>query len=162
MAVKIVNQILSKSFVSTSISDKGLLRHAVKALRFSYSPYSKFKVGAAVLQSNGAIILGANIENASYPLCLCAERTALAHAHMQSPSIKIQAIAIVCKSASQILSEPGYPCGACRQVISEFESKQKSPIKIIVGNVSMKNIQSFDSINFLLPYSFNGSFLKES
>lgn len=78
MASKIANRNSKKSDINSIASDKSLLKHAVRALRFSYSPYSKFAVGAAILKSNGAIYLGANIENASYPLCLCAERTALA------------------------------------------------------------------------------------
>ncbi|MEP7323283.1 MAG: cytidine deaminase [Saprospiraceae bacterium] len=159
MPTKIVNQIPIKK-KHRLVTDKALFNSAIKALKYAYAPYSKFKVGAAVLLSDQTIQLGANIENASYPLCLCAERTALSHAHMVNPRAKILAIAVVCKNHSHDLVEPGYPCGACRQVISEFEFKQKSPIRIIVGTLNKKLMQRFDGIQALLPYSFSGSVLE--
>ncbi|MBK7371255.1 MAG: cytidine deaminase [Saprospiraceae bacterium] len=160
MASKIANRNSKKSDINSIASDKSLLKHAVRALRFSYSPYSKFAVGAAILKSNGAIYLGANIENASYPLCLCAERTALAHAHISAPGGKIWSIAVVCSSEDHPIPGPAFPCGACRQVISEFEDKQGAPIRVIVGMKDGSQIKSFDSIKELLPHSFNGQFLK--
>jgi cytidine deaminase len=156
---KIVNQIAIKK-ERRLITDKVLFNYAIKALKYAYAPYSKFKVGAAVLRADQTVQIGANIENASYPLCLCAERTALSHAHMVNPQIKIMAIAVVCKNQTHELTEPGYPCGACRQVISEFEFKQGSPIRIIVGTLNKKVIYRFDGIQSLLPYSFNGSVLE--
>ena len=159
MPAKIVNHATNKRNFR-NITDKQLFNHAIKALKYSYAPYSKFKVGVAILHEDGKIQLGANIENASYPLCLCAERTAISHAHMVNPVMKIRGMAVVCKSNTHQLSEPGYPCGACRQVISEFEFKQGSPIRIIVGTLDKKIIRSFESIHELLPYSFNASLLK--
>lgn len=159
MRTKIVNHPTRKTKPFSHEVDIQLIDQAIKALKTSYAPYSKFKVGAAILLADRSVALGSNIENASYPLCLCAERTALAHAHMLSPGMQIVAIAVVCKSSKIQLKEPGYPCGACRQVISEFEYKQASPIRILVSTVDKKVIKAFDSIQDLLPHSFNGNFL---
>ncbi len=136
------------------------MKQAIKALAWSYSPYSKFKVGVAILKSDGKIYQGANLENAAYPLCLCAERTAIAHAHMAAPLHHILALAVVCKSETTTLNEPGFPCGACRQVISEFEDLQGTPIRLIVGNAELTSMLGFNSIKDLLPHSFDASFLK--
>lgn len=156
MKTKIANK---KSIKIKAFNDTKLLRSAHKALGLSYSPYSHFAVGAAVLKSNGKIYLGANIENASYPLCLCAERSAIAHAHSSAPKSNILAIAVVAKSDSVKTSKAVSPCGACRQVISEFEEKQKSPIRIILGNDEDTDRMTFSSIKDLLPYSFNSNYL---
>ena len=139
--------------------DRNLFKQAQRALKYSYSPYSGFLVGVAVLNETGAIYIGTNIENASYPLCLCAERTALAHAYMSDPKKKIIALAVVCKNPKHELKEPGYPCGACRQVINEVEDKQKSPIRIIVGTTAGKELRAFQSIKEILPHSFGAKFL---
>lgn len=156
MATKIVNK---KSLKAKGFTDRRLLKSALKALTLSYSPYSKFAVGAAVLKANGKIYLGANIENASYPLCLCAERSAIAHAHSSASKSKIIAIAVIAKSKSINIAKAVSPCGACRQVISEFEELQRSPIRIILGNNDGANIMTFESIKQLLPYSFDAKFL---
>ena len=90
-----------------------LVKAAVAARELSYSPYSKFKVGAALLCKDGKVFLGANIENSSYPLCMCAERNALYHAMMNGYKKEdFLALAIVAET-----NEPCSPCGACRQVI---------------------------------------------
>ncbi|MDZ4709627.1 MAG: cytidine deaminase [Saprospiraceae bacterium] len=141
-------------------SDRHLFKQAQRALKYSYSPYSGFSVGVAVLNETGAIYIGTNIENASYPLCLCAERTALAHAYMSDPKKKIVALAVVCKNPKHELTEPGYPCGACRQVINELEDKQKSPIRILVGTTAGKELNAFQSIKEILPHSFGSKLLK--
>jgi cytidine deaminase len=93
----------------------GLLSDARKATNFSYSPYSNFRVGAAVLAENGKIYTGCNVENASYGLTICAERVAVSNAVSQGVK-SIKAIAIYCDDNKEICT----PCGACRQVIYEF------------------------------------------
>lgn len=143
-----------------SAEDRKLFKEAQRALRWSYSPYSGFSVGVSVLNESGDVYLGTNIENASYPLCLCAERTALAHAYMSDPKKKILALAVVCKNPKHELTEPGYPCGACRQVINELEDKQRSPIRIIVGTTRGKALKAFKSVKELLPHSFNSKLLE--
>ena len=94
---------------------ENLLKMAKDASKSSYSPYSNFPVGAAVLYENGKTYLGCNVENASYGLSLCAERNAISSAIAQNEGSKIKAIAIY--SPCQTLC---MPCGACRQWISEF------------------------------------------
>jgi cytidine deaminase len=93
-----------------------LLRSAKKVMKNAHAPYSKFRVGAAVLLSNGKIFAGCNVENASYGMTNCAERTAIFSAVAQlGPKIEIRAVAVVNDHGV-----PCSPCGACRQVIYEF------------------------------------------
>ncbi|HXR16158.1 MAG TPA: cytidine deaminase [Terriglobales bacterium] len=96
--------------------DQRLLRAARKAMKHAYAPYSQFKVGAALLTSKGEVFPGCNVENASYGMTNCAERTAIFSAIAQSgPDLNIRAIAVVNDQGV-----PCSPCGACRQVIYEF------------------------------------------
>ena len=120
-----------------------LLDLASDAAKNSYSPYSKFKVGACVLFEDGKTYTGCNVENASYGLTLCAERTAIASAIADGQKSKIFAIAIFSPNAKLC-----YPCGACRQWITEF-CKDAS----VIVEDSQGNPQSI-SIKELLPHSF--------
>ena len=95
-----------------------LLDRAVSASENSYSPYSSFRVGAALLAKNGQIFTGCNIENSSYSLTICAERTAFFKAVSEDVT-EFEAIAIV-GSADEDFTEPCCPCGACLQVMTEF------------------------------------------
>ena len=98
------------------MKNKSLLKYALEALKNSYSPYSNYKVGAAVLLKNGKIVKGTNIENASYGLTNCAERSALFTTYgLGYRKEDILGIAI-----ASLSSEPASPCGACRQVINEL------------------------------------------
>ena len=97
-----------------------LVAKAIEARELSYSPYSNFKVGAALLTKDGKVFLGANIENSSYPLCMCAERNALYHAMMNG--YKKEDFVALALSADT--DGPCSPCGACRQVISELFPKE--------------------------------------
>jgi cytidine deaminase len=93
-----------------------LEEHARSAAQQSYSPYSGFKVGAALRLTNGEIVTGTNVENVSYGLTICAERSALVRAVSQfGPAIRIEAVAVA--NLNQAASPP---CGACRQMLSEF------------------------------------------
>jgi len=93
-----------------------LLQSAKKAMKKAYAPYSKFRVGASILLSNGKILSGCNVENASYGMTNCAERTAIFSAVAElGPKIDIRAVSIVNDQGL-----PCAPCGACRQVIYEF------------------------------------------
>ena len=93
-----------------------LLRSAKTVMKNAHAPYSKFRVGAAVLLSNGKIVSGCNVENASYGMTNCAERTAIFSAVAQlGPKIEIRAVSVVNEQGV-----PCSPCGACRQVIYEF------------------------------------------
>lgn len=138
--------------------EKELLAKAKEATKDAYAPYSNFQVGAACLLENGKIIKGSNFENASYPLCLCAERTALAAIHSQYTDQKVLSIAVTASNESKKIDQPISPCGACRQVILEFEKRQSAPIKLILQGESGP-VLTFTSIKELLPLSFDGDFL---
>lgn len=137
---------------------KSLLTTALNYLNVAYAPYSKFQVGAAVLTEDGQIFGGANFENASYPLCMCGERNALYHARMASPASIPIAVAITAKTPNQELIKPVMPCGACRQVILEFEYTYGKDIAIYLLTNNNK-VFKVKSIKDLIPYSFDGSFL---
>jgi len=126
-----------------------LLAKAEEAANGAYAPYSKFKVGAAVLLENGKIVTGSNQENASYPLGLCAERVALFAASAQHPGIKITGIAVTASSEN-----PVSPCGACRQVMAEYESLHKNQMRILLKGTSEKIIAA-DGVKNLLPLMFS-------
>ena len=113
----------------------------------AYVPYSNFKVGAAVLTSGGEIYTGCNVENASYGLCICAERAAIFKAVSEGES-ELVAIAIIADT-----KEPVSPCGACRQVMAEF-----GITKIIMCN--LHDEQYIATLEELLPYSFTASSIK--
>jgi cytidine deaminase len=100
----------------TAVTRERLFRAARKAMKNAYAPFSKFRVGAAILTSTGRVFAGCNVENSSYGLTNCAERTAIFSAIAEKgPKLKIQAVAVVNDHGV-----PCSPCGACRQVIYEF------------------------------------------
>ena len=128
-----------------------LVTKAIEARNLSYSPYSKFKVGAALLCKDGKVFVGANIENSSYPLCMCAERNALYNAMMNGyKKSDFVSLAIAADT-----DEPCSPCGACRQVISElFPRDGQIILSNLKGNTRETNIEE------LLPLAFSGDDLK--
>ncbi|PKQ44796.1 cytidine deaminase [Confluentibacter flavum] len=131
-----------------------LMNKAIIARTKAYAPYSKFKVGAAILLDNGKIVTGNNQENVSYPSGLCAERTAIYYAGAEYPDSKILKMAITAASSNQITKNPIPPCGACRQTIAEYEVKQDSPIEIyFMGEVG--SIMKSNSLGNLLPLLFD-------
>jgi cytidine deaminase len=119
-----------------------LVKEAKKARKKAYTPYSKFKVGAAVLSGDGKIFTGCNIENASFGLAVCAERVAIFKAISEGSS-KFEAIAVIGDT-----DKPCSPCGACRQVISEFGED----IPLIMAN--LKGDVKIIKIKELLPEAF--------
>jgi cytidine deaminase len=134
-----------------------LILAATKALDTAYAPYSKFKVGAALLMEDGSIVTGSNQENAAYPSGLCAERVAFFTAGSQFPNKKIISIAI---TTSYPMDQPIAPCGACRQVMAEYELKQNTPITMIL-HASEQNIYVLESCRNMLPLYFSGEWLKK-
>jgi cytidine deaminase len=137
-------------------TDQQLMQEAKLALKKSYSPYSKFKVGAAALVDGGKIVTGANMENAAYPMCICAEGVVLSSVESAFPGQKINTIAITAKSSSIKLLTPPTPCGACRQLISEKENRQGAPIRVILFAEDTE-IYLIQTIKDILPFSFDGS-----
>ena len=132
---------------SAAGAGSSLLERAREARNQSYSPYSKFAVGAALLLSNGRVVTGANVENASYGLTSCAERNAVFHAISAGylkGDIHIEEVAVVADSP-----EPVAPCGACRQVLAEFCSRD-TPVHL--GNLRGQVKET--SLEKLLPYAF--------
>ena len=135
-----------------------LMNSAIAIRKKAYAPYSKFRVGAAILLDNGEIILGSNQENAAYPSGLCAERVAIFYAGANFPDAKILKIAISATSDVNVNKTPIPPCGSCRQSIAEYESKQESPIEMyFMGEIGA--IYKSDSLKNLLPFSFDKHFL---
>ncbi len=135
-----------------------LMETAHAALEDSYAPYSNFKVGAALLLDNGQVVKGANQENAAYPMCLCAERVALGGAASRFPGQVVQAMAITVHNPKKKIAQPAAPCGACRQVISETEDRQKRPITLLLQG-SEGEVYLIESGKALLPLSFHGGYL---
>ncbi len=135
-----------------------LMQSAIETRENAYAPYSKFKVGAAILLENNEVIVGSNQENASYPSGLCAERTAIYYAGAKYPKAKILKMAITASSQNQVTDSPIPPCGACRQSISEYEIKQDQPIEIYFMGATGKVVKSHSLAN-LLPLGFDRSFL---
>ena len=141
--------------------ENALLNQALIAIDGSYAPYSEFHVGAAVLLENGEIIMGSNQENAAYPSGLCAERVAIFHAKSKYPELKVKAIAITASSDNFITKSPITPCGACRQVIAETESRQHEKVRIVMkGQEGL--VQVVNGIENLLPLMFKEDQLKKS
>jgi cytidine deaminase len=134
-------------------TDKNLLDAARKAAMQAYNPYSQFFVGCAILLDNQQIVTGFNIENAAYSVCICAERTTLSAALTQHPTAKIIALAVSTYQQNNANNQPTYPCGVCRQFISECEDKNETVFPIIVGGQTGQ-VNVFASIKQLLPFSF--------
>ncbi|HLA55327.1 MAG TPA: cytidine deaminase [Flavobacterium sp.] len=135
-----------------------LMEQAINIRKKAYAPYSKFRVGAAIFLDNGKVVLGSNQESAAYPSGLCAERVAIFQAGAVYPEAKILKIAISAASDVNPTEAPIPPCGACRQSISEYEIKQKSPIEIyFMGETG--GVYKSDSLKNLLPFMFDKNFL---
>ncbi|WP_347050361.1 cytidine deaminase [Flavobacterium olei] len=135
-----------------------LMNQAVEVRKKAYAPYSKFRVGAALLLDNGKIILGSNQENAAYPSGLCAERTAIFYAGSAYPEAKILKMAITAASDTNPTQAPIPPCGSCRQSIAEYEIKQDTPIEIyFMGEIG--EVYKSSSLKNLLPLMFDKKFL---
>ncbi len=133
------------------MDNKKLLVAAVAAMNRSYSPYSNFKVGAALLCKSGKIYTGCNIENAAYSETICAERTALFEA-VKNDEFEFECLCVIGGKNGKI-TDYCFPCGSCRQVLSEFCANS---FKVLLFNGSeFKHLTLGD----LLPFSFGGSVL---
>ncbi|NPA45422.1 MAG: cytidine deaminase [Chlorobi bacterium] len=138
-------------------SEQILIKKSKEAVKNAYAPYSKFNVGAAVLLENGEIITGTNQENAAYPSGLCAERVAIFYANSKYPDVAIKSLAVTAFYNEEYIENPLPPCGACRQVIVESETRFKKPIKIYL--VSKEKITVIEDAKSLLPLNFDENFL---
>lgn len=133
--------------------DQALVAAALEAQKGSYSPYSDFQVGAALQLANGVIVKGANQENIAYPSGLCAERVAMFWAGANYPDVPMDTLAIAGSDHGVLCESPASPCGACRQVMAEYEKKHGQPLKIIL--VGDKLIRKFPCVEALLPFIFD-------
>ncbi len=136
-----------------SLEDQRLVAAALEAQKGSYSPYSRFQVGAALLLEDGTVIQGANQENIAYPSGLCAERVAMFAAGSHYPGVAMETLAIAGSDHGVLCESPASPCGACRQVMAEYQKKQDKPMKVIL--VGSKRIRKFFCIDDLLPFIFD-------
>ena len=137
--------------IPISAAEQRYLRDlAAAAARNSYSPYSHFRVGAALLLENGSIVTGCNVENCSYRLTSCAEQAAIARAVSEhGPSIRLRAVAV-----ANLNSSASMPCGACRQTLSEFGGDE-----VVVLYPGEDGSEESTTIGALLPHAFRMQFL---
>ncbi|MDR2844212.1 MAG: cytidine deaminase [Candidatus Symbiothrix sp.] len=151
--LKITAKIQVCSYNELTFPEKNLTNIAKEAVKRSYSPYSKFQVGAAVLLNNGEMVSGSNQENVAYPSGLCAERTALFYANAQFPDEAVDTIAVAAYTNGDFVEEPISPCGACRQVILEAQNRYNHPVQMILCGKEI--VYKVEKITDLLPLSFD-------
>ena len=132
-----------------------LLSAAENNFKNAYAPYSNFQVSACLILDNNVIVKGTNVENASYPVSICAERTLLSHTVSNYPNNKIKKIAIY---VDKNLNQPVPPCGLCRQTLLEVEKRQEQHIEIILVSKSGVYVV-FEKCADLLPLYFDGEVL---
>ena len=133
--------------------DQALVREAIEAQKGSYAPYSRFNVGAAVLLEDGTVVRGSNQENAAYPSGLCAERTAMFAAGANHPGKAMVSLAIVGGFGHSVSPTPCYPCGACRQVMAEYQTLGGKPLSVIMFGTD--KAWKFARVDDILPFIFD-------
>jgi len=148
-----------ESLSKLSEADQQLVQHAKEAAKGAYAPYSHFNVGAALLLENGVIVKGNNQENAAYPSGICAERVAVFAAGANYPGVKIITMAVTAFSSKAKIDSPITPCGSCRQVMSEYETKSGSDIRLILC-ADCDEIWLLESVKSTLPLLFSAKSLK--
>lgn len=135
-------------------AQQSLVDAARAATQRSYSPYSHFRVGAAILLSDGAVVAGANQENAAYPSGTCAERTACYYAGANHPEARFEKIAIAARGTDgEEVAVPVPPCGACRQALLEYEKLAGRDVEVLL--VGREEVYILPSVRSLLPLAFS-------
>ena len=142
-----------KSIEELGSEDAQLVREAIAAMEGSFAPYSHFNVGAAIRKKKKKIVKGANQENAAYPSGMCAERSAMFAASSQFPNDPMCSIAIAGGLNGELDPNPVSPCGACRQVMAQYQLKSGLPMKVLL--VGAHKIWKFEKIDDLLPLIFD-------
>ena len=133
--------------------ERSLIELAIEGTNRSYSPYSHFHVGAALKLQNGVTIIGCNQENAAFPSGICAERSAIFAAGAQYPDQPVVMLAIAARNEEGVFTEhPVSPCGPCRQVLIETETRFHHPVRILL--YGQRCVYVVDSIKQLMPLSF--------
>ena len=157
---KITLNFISSHLSELDIEDQELIANAKEAFVSAYAPYSGFLVGASILLNDGQVINGSNQENVAYPSGLCAERVAMFYVGSKFPDIKIRTIAVSVFSKSFEVTDVISPCGACRQVMAEYEEKQGQPIKVILHSPN-DQVLIANKVQDLLPFMFKSPQLKK-
>ena len=161
MKEEIINLTFIKAdFYELDKSEQNLINIAKSAYSNAYAPYSGFLVGAAVLLENNKIISGNNQENVAYPSGLCAERVALYYAGANFPNTKVKTIAISAKSKTYDITDIVSPCGACRQVMAEYQQNQNKNIRVLLHSQNNQLLIA-NSVEDLLPFMFNSVHLRK-
>ena len=132
--------------------ERELMQHAMQATKTAYAPYSHFHVGAAVRLADGSVVTGSNQENIAYPSGLCAERVALFSASAQKPDQAVEMLAVVGHFEGEFCEAS--PCGACRQVMAEYESRYANTITILCY-LAKGRIRRITGVKSLLPFGFD-------
>jgi cytidine deaminase len=136
-----------------TVQERTLVQMAIEATDRSYAPYSHFHVGAAIELRNGERFIGCNQENAAFPSGICAERSAIFAAGAKCPDEPVTMLAIAARNKQgELQQEPVSPCGPCRQVLIETETRFQQPVRILL--YGQKHIYVVDSIKQLMPLSF--------
>ena len=151
---------LRAKFNDLTAIEKELIQRSKDALKDAYAPYSGFLVGSSVLLSDGKIISANNQENVAFPSGLCAERVVLFNAGANYPNLEIDIIAVSAKSNLYEITDIISPCGACRQVMAEYQEKQNKKIKILL-HLNNDEVLIFSSVDDLLPLLFTNPNLKK-
>ena len=151
--INIEIRIRSLHYDELNEEDRRLIEQAKEATQRSYAPYSRFSVGAAALLANGETVSGSNQENAASPSGLCAERVVLFAAHAQCPNIPVMTLAIAAYNAKDSQFHLATPCGACRQVIAEFQKQSGFPITLLL--YSPEKVVIIKDAGELLPLAFD-------
>jgi len=146
------------SFEELDTAKQNLINKAKEQVSKAYAPYSRFHVGAAIELENGEIFAASNQENSAYPSGLCAERVAMFFANAQYPNVAVKTLAIVAYTNGEFISDPITPCGSCRQVLLETETRFEKDITILLYGT--KNIFQLENVKQLLPLCFEKSSLK--
>ena len=136
-----------------SADDRELVLAAREATSGSYSPFSRFMVGAAVRLADDIVVKGANQENAAFPSGLCAERVAMFYANAAYPDVPVEALAIAASQHGEFCRMPASPCGACRQVMAQVQKRSGKKMRIILAG--SEKIYIFPSVDSILPLIFD-------
>lgn len=152
--IDIVVPVQSVEYSELTAEQQRVVDEARDATLRSYAPYSKFRVGAAILLSDGSVVTGSNQENVAYPSGTCAERTACYYAGANHPEARFEKIAISARGTDgEEVSLPIPPCGACRQALLEYEKLAQHDVEVIL--VGRDSIYILPSVGSLLPLAFS-------
>jgi cytidine deaminase len=143
------------AFTALSKQDQDLIKKAQSAAKNAYAPYSNLQMGAAVLLGNNNFVTGSNQENVAFPSGLCAERVALYYAKSIFPELAVQSIAITARRNGSVAALLPIPCGACLQVLAEYERRQKGSIRILCH--SPQKIILGEGVSHFMPLGFRAN-----